>query len=145
MTEAAPIILSAGQKRVYDRLYFLTDRGRHPWAAAVRVEGMAWTTMRAAIDTLVALGVLLREEAPRGRSYTIKVFPHRITEGDMRAVCSARWEKKEPWHDTRPLRDTGAFSETMQRLKQPPFEDERLKPMLTRYTKPAPRPDARTL
>lgn len=116
MTEAAPIILSAGQKRVYDRLYFLTDRGRHPWAAAVRVEGMAWTTMRAAIDTLVALGVLLREEAPRGRSYTIKVFPHRITEGDMRAVCSARWEKKEP---IKHLPNHHSWSITVQLCLQP--------------------------
>lgn len=147
MTEASPIVLSAGQKRVYDHLYRLTDRGRHAWVGLLRIEDLPGSTVGAAVEKLALLGVVAvtAEPGTRARRYQIKVFPHRIAEGDPKEVCASRWRFKEPWYDARPLRDTGEFIAAARRIGLPLFEDARLAPTLTRYTRPAPRPDARAL
>ena len=147
MSDATPIVLSAGQKQVYDAIWRLTDRGRHGWVGILQIEGLPGSTMRAAVEMLARVGAVSVENVPgaRARRYLVKAFPHRIAEGNIKDVCASRWRFKEPWYDARPIRDTGAFLAEALRVGLPQFEDANLPATLSRYIQAPPRPDARAL
>ena len=150
-SETRPIILSAHQKRVYDTVYSLTGRGRNAWIGILTVDGLPESTVRNALGTMKALGVLNVEDVPqyRFRRFEIKVCPHRIASGSYKDVMRSRMDgaDKSPWaSDTKRIRDDGKFGDEWRARNMPDFEDDpRLPATLTRYAKAPPRPDARSL
>lgn len=150
-SETAPIILSAAQKRVYDTVYSLTERGRNVWIGILVVDGLPESTVRHALRMMKALGILNVDDVPqyRFRRFEIKVWPHRIASGTYKDVMRSRMGSadRSPWaSDTKRIRDDGRFGDEWRARNMPDYEDDpRIPATLPRYAKAPPRPDARSL